>query len=232
MTRREETDSGRSILQHAREVVGDDEGVTMRLGDSPSIDAFMRFRVSNPVGLFDSQMQYDESLIFWESQYTGTMAAVTHLPNESSVRLTAGAGDRVTRQTRAYHRYQPGKSQMILMTFVLAPVRQYVEQRIGYFDGDNGIYLEILDTDGEPYITRRTFTSGAAVDNRVARADWNVDRLDGTGDSGISIDWTQSQILIIDLEWLGTGRVRVGFVVNGLIFYAHAFMNANRVNTV
>lgn len=226
------TESGRSILQHAREVVGDDKGVTTRLGNSPSVDAFTRLRVSNPAGLFDSQLQYDESLIFWESQYTGTMAAVTHLPYESAVSLTAGAGDRVTRQTREYHRYQPGKSQMIFATFVLAPVQQYVEQRIGYFDGDNGIYLEILDTDGQPYITRRTYTSGAAVDNRIAQADWNMDRLDGTGDSGISIDWTQSQILIIDLEWLGTGRVRVGFVIDGLIYYVHEFLNANRLNTV
>lgn len=232
MSREEITESGRAIMQHAMEVVGDEDGVTMRLGDTASIDAFSRMRVSNPVGLFDSQLQYDESAIFWESQYTGTTAAVTHLPNESSLQLTAGAGDRVTRQTRAYHRYQPGKSQLVLMTFVLAPVRQYVAQRIGYFDGNNGIYFEILDTDGRPYITRRTYTSGAAVDNRVAQADWNLDKLDGSGDSGISLNWTQSQILVIDLEWLGVGRVRAGFVVDGLIYYAHEFRNTNNLSLV
>ncbi len=36
-----------------------------------------------------------------------------------------------------------------------------------------------------------------------------------------------TQIIIIDFEWLGVGRVRVGFVIDGLIYYCHYFNHAN-----
>ncbi|MEE9365445.1 MAG: hypothetical protein V3W44_02060 [Dehalococcoidales bacterium] len=227
------TTSGRSILQHARETVGPSEGIPIGLGDSAAIDAFNRLRVSEPAGLFDTQLQYDTSPIFWESAFTGTAAAVTHLPDESAARLTVGASDTVTRQSRAYHRYQPGKSQLIMMTFVLSPPSLGVDQRVGYFDDENGLFLAIDSADALPYIILRSFTSGTAVDTPIAQADWNLDTLDGSGGdgnpSGITLDITQSQILIIDLEWLGVGRSRIGFVIDGLIVYCHEFLRANSI---
>lgn len=226
----------RTILQYAREIIGDAAGTTIRLGDSSSIDAFARLRVSNPIGLFDSQMQYDTSDLFWEtSPSTGSFA--THLPNESSVRLRVTGSQTVIRQTRQYFRYQPGKSQFILMTFVCSQPATGVYQRIGYFDGENGIFFQVNDNDAGLDLVLRSNVSGSPVDTTINQTDWNLDTLnpdDGTdkNPSGIRLDITQSQILIIDLEWLGVGRVRVGFVVDGIPVYCHEFLNANINNTV
>lgn len=229
------TTSGRSILQHARETVGPGEGIPISFGDSPAIDAFSRLRVSSPAGLFDTQLQYDASPIFWESAFTGTAAAVTHLPSESAARLTVGANDVVTRQSRAYHRYQPGKSQLIMMTFVLSPPSLGIDQRVGYFDDENGVFLAIDSADALPYIVLRSFVSGAAVNTSVVQTNWNLDTLDGSGGddnpSSIALDVTKSQILIVDLEWLGVGRLRIGFVIDGLIVYCHEFLRANSLDT-
>jgi hypothetical protein len=104
-----------------------------------------------------------------------------------------------------------------------------VTRRIGYFDTNNGIYLE--QAGSTINIVLRSFTSGSVVNTTVAQINWNIDKFDGTGPSGLILDLTKTQILIIDLQWLGAGRVRVGFNINGLVFYAHQFLNANTTQT-
>ena len=196
--------------------------VGVKFGDSPSIDAFDRLRVSDPTGLFESTQTYDSQPLLWNTDIVGA-ATATFLPNESATRLqVVNSGDSVGRQSKDYLRYQPGKSQLILGTFNFEGGDPNVRKRIGYFEAQNGIFLEEID--GALWIVRRTFTSGAVVDNRIAQADWNLDIF---GD----LDPTKTQILVIDLEWLGVGRVRVGFVIDGIIRYAHEFLNAN-VRTV
>jgi len=56
--------------------------------------------------------------------------------------------------------------------------------------------------------------------------------MDGSGPSGITLDVSKAQILIIDMEWLGTGRVRIGFVINGEIHFVHEFQTANVLSVV
>jgi len=65
------------------------------------------------------------------------------------------------------------------------------------------------------------------VDNEVAQSSWNIDKFDGTGPSGITLDFTKTQILVIQAQWLGVGRVVVGFDVDGVLYPAHQFLNAN-----
>ena len=201
-------------------------------GEDFSTDAFGRVRVSDPATLFDSQHQYTSQPLYWGEQATGTGAA-THLPNEASVRLSTGgtaSGAKMYRRTKAYFRYQPGKSQFIAMTFVLGAATNNLRRRVGYYDSLNGIFVE--QTGSGASVVRRTYTSGSAVDNVVAQDSWSIDRFDGTGPSGVTLDWTKTQILVIDLQWLGVGRVRVGFYVNGVLYYAHEFLNANNLSLV
>jgi hypothetical protein len=61
----------------------------------------------------------------------------------------------------------------------------------------------------------------------VPQASWNLDPMDGSGPSGVTLDFAQTQILVLDFEWLGVGSARMGFVINGAIIYAHRFDCAN-----
>jgi len=79
---------------------------------------------------------------------------------------------------------------------------------------------------------RRTYVTGSPVDNAVAQSSWNIDKMDGTGPSGITINTGLTQIFVIDFEWLGVGRVRFGFNVDGQTYYCHEFLNANVITTV
>lgn len=198
----------------------------IRYEDGPNIDAFGRLRVSSPTNLWTSEFQYNKHPLFFD-EVTAVNGAVTHLPNESAVSLAASTddGSKAVMQTFEYFRYQPGKSQVIAMTFVADAAQADTDMRIGYFDDDNGFFLEL---DGVTVnMVRRTNTSGSVVNNKVAQAAWNIDAMDGAGISGKTLDLTKGQILWIDLQWLSLGRVRMGFDIDGILVYAHEFMVAN-----
>lgn len=195
-----------------------------------ALDAFGRARFSQPYTLFDSQNRYAKNDLFSEST-TGS-ATVTYDANASTVSLnvTAASGDEVVRQTYRSFSYQPGKGLLAMNTFVMPTAVANQRIRIGYFNTQNGVFLERDGT--SVYLTRRTYVTGTAVDNRVAQADWNGDKLDGTGDSGFTLDLTKAQIFWEDFEWLGVGSVRCGFVINGQTIICHTFQNANNLTSV
>ena len=205
--------------------------IKSQMGDSASIDAFGRLRVSNPTSIFDSQAQYNDNTTLWQNKITNTSgnAAVSHLADESTIALTVESNDSITRQSRQYFRYQPGKSQLIMLTFVFSPGVTNLVQRIGYYDDENGLYLELNENTINCVL--RTSVSGSVVNNSIPQASWNLDKMDGTGPSGIVLDPTKAQIFITDIEWLGVGRVRAGLVIDGVIFYVHEFLHANILQT-
>lgn len=211
--------------------------VGMSLVDSASIDAFARLRVSNPQTLFDSKNIFNDpdlaanvenQPLFYDNQETsGAGTGTNYLANQSSQELTVSAttaGTRV-RQTKMRFNYQPGKSQMILMTFNLKGHTAGITKREGIFDDNNGIYLELEGQ--ETALSIRSNATGTPVNTRVLQENWNIDKFDGTGLSGVLLDFNRTQILFIDYEWLGVGRVRCGFVIDGIPMYCHEFLNAN-----
>lgn len=193
-----------------------------------TLDAFSRMRVSSPVTVFDSTFQYGLAPLLYEQALTGT-ASITHNPTNSCAVLsgTTGGGASAVLQSYRYVRYQPAKSHLAVITFVLGPATASATKRVGLWDGSNGFYLEQAG-DGTVSLTR---ASTSSVGNQtVAQASWNLDPLNGNGPSRIVLDLTKTQILVIDAQWLGVGRVRVGFDINGTVYYVHQFLHANVVS--
>lgn len=195
-----------------------------------NVDAFGRLRGSQPLTIFDSQNRYEQNKYF-DTALTGG-GTTTYLVNESTVRLNVGtaSGDAVVRQTYRSFIYQPGKSLLVMSTLAMNVPKANLRQRVGYFSTQNGVFLE---QDGlTTYIVLRTYTSGAVVDTRIAQADWNGDKLNGTGDSAFTLDMSKAQIFWQDFEWLGVGAVRCGFIIDGQTIVAHTFKNANTTTGV
>ena len=196
----------------------------------PTVDAFGKLRVSQPFTLFDSQNRYDKNSLFDEATSTG--GSVSYLVNESSVQLntTTASGSEVVRQSYKVFPYQPGKSLLIMNTFVMGPAQANMRCRIGYFSTQNGAYLE--RNGSAVRMVKRSYVTGSVVEAVVEQANWNGDKLDGTGASGITLDLTKGQIFWMDLEWLGVGSVRCGFVIDGVFIVAHTFHHANNISSV
>jgi hypothetical protein len=196
-----------------------------------NVDAFGRVRISAPYTIFDSQNRYAIDNQFDTSTATG--GSTTYLPNESSVRMdvTTSSGSEVVRQTYRCMPYQPGKGLLCLATFVMNTAKTGLRQRVGYFGTQNGVFLQ--QANSTVSFVLRSYITGSVSDARaVNQADWNGDKLDGTGDSGFTLDLTKAQILWMDFEWLGVGSVRCGFIIDGQYIVCHTFENANDITSV
>lgn len=213
-------------------------GVTYNdLGNiSASIDAFGRMRVSSPFTMFDGALRYRDNPLKWDQQDSGS-ASSTFLANESSVLMSvSGNGDSCIRQSKQVFSYQPGKSLLTMATFVMNTPTNGLKQRVGYFGAQNGVYFEADGTTLNLVI--RKYTSGSVDDTteKIPQSAWNVDRLNGEGGqnniSGLTLDVTKTQIWWTDVEWLGVGSVRCGFVINGQFIVCHIFHHANILDKV
>jgi hypothetical protein len=196
--------------------------------DTAASDAFSRLRVSLPVTLFDSNFCYGLNTFQYEYT-TAASGTYSHSATYSAVIMeTVTTTDSVTIQSREYLPYTPGKSQLIVMSFNGTGIQTSVTKEIGYGDNDNGVFLQLVDTEYPKFIIRQdgSTTESVAQDNP-----WNLDPMDGTGASGVNLDWDKVQLLVIDLQWLGVGRVRVGFDIDGVIVWAHEFKHANSFTT-
>ena len=193
-----------------------------------SYDAFGRLRVSEPLTLFDSSHRYRDNNL-WDSLIVGTGSTVGFSTTEGLVNIGIGttAGCSVIRETTKAFSYQPGKSLLVMSTFVMNAPKTNLRQRVGYYGADNGIYLEL--DGGTLYLVERSLSLG--TETKVPQSSWNGDKLDGTGPSGITLDISKSQILWMDFEWLGMGTVRTGFVIDGLFIISHSFHHANIIQS-
>jgi hypothetical protein len=206
-------------------IEADHRGQLIQKGpDSGMVDAFGRQRFSEPFTLFDSMLRYSKRTDQWDEAVVGS-GSTNYLVNESSLELktTVASGDTALRRTRKHFPYQPGKSIMVLASFVGNTPMAGLVQEVGYFDDDNGV---ILRANGEQIeLAVRSFTTGSAQETVVPQSAWNIDTLP-------SFDFSKANILIADLEWLGVGRVRMGFVIDGEIIYCHEFNHANNIDSV
>lgn len=190
------------------------------------LDSFGRIRVSDPHTLFDNFSRYSFNNVSWDVANTSN-STVTFNEYQGCIDMVIDttAGTEIIRETKRVFPYQPGKSLLIMSSLNFAQPKANLQQRIGYFSSNNGIFLE--QTDLTTYIVLRSIGTGTVIDTKVPQSEWNVDKFDGTGPSGVTLDISKSQILWQDLEWLGVGRVRVGFILGGKLHIAHVFNNGN-----
>ncbi len=173
---------------------------------------FNRIRVVQSQKLFDNQLQYNKQPTFWDEEIIGS-GTVTHDPFNSAVDLTvSNDGDRIIRQLKEYLRYQSGNGQVVKIT-----------------------YTPDINSDEIEFVLRTTSgafpssTAGIPFDLVIPRSQWNYDKLDGNGVSGINLNLDKSQIFFADLEWLSVGTVRLGLDIAGKFRACHLLHNANEI---
>ena len=192
-------------------------------------DAFGRVRTSSPLTLFDSSHRYRDNGLWDTALATGGTATFDAAAGLVNLAVTAASGSSVIRETTKCFSYQPGKSLLVMSTFTFNPAKTNLRQRVGYYGASNGMYLE-LDNSTISFVERSSST-GSLVETRVTQSNWNIDPLDGSGPSNLTLDPTKSQILWMDIEWLGLGTVRLGFVINGKFVHCHSFHHANIITS-
>jgi hypothetical protein len=200
----------------------------------PEADAFGRLRTSDPFTLGDYKHLYSIDPDFVDVK-SGTGSSISFDVNQAGAILQSGVSTNgyFIHQTKRYHHYMPGKSQLIYSTFNFGSAQQNVTKRTGYFDDRDGIYFEQAPNGTLSFVIRSHVTAGiGSTERRISQSQWNKDKLDGTGVSGYNLDITKTQLFFTDFEWLGVGRVRCGFSLDGKNIVAHEFYNSNVLDTV
>ena len=217
-----------AVSGNVNATLNDDANVVISGFGGATSDAFGRLRVSEPYTLFDTNNRY-----YNHNQFSNAIVGtgnVVYVANQSSFQLNVGtaSGDSVIRETMKVFPYQPGKSQLTLLTFCMNTPKTNLRQRVGLFGANDGVFFE---NDGTyNYMVIRSGSTG--VEERVRQDSWNGDRLNGAGGasnpSGITLYPNRTQIYYADVEWLGVGNVRVGFIINGQYILCHTFQHANQ----
>ena len=189
-----------------------------------------RRKVSNYEITEFNTFQYTKDPLIWDEEVTGT-ASSTLNTYEATLVLSVGTttGDRIERQTKRVLPYIPGRENEVIMHFKLNAQQTGIVKRLGILDETSGIYLE---DDGATYnVVLRKTTAGGTAETRIARANWNGDKLDGTGPSGITLDFTKFQTLVIEYNWF-TGHVELKFIIGNYSHPIHQFEFNNSEDAV
>jgi hypothetical protein len=200
--------------------------VGTRFSDTGNLTAFGRLRVANTRLLGEFRNMYGtygpvEIITKFEN---GGSQTINLAQTNTLINTTTVSGSRALRQSRRYHPYVPGSTTLAFISFTFGAPKENLRQQAGLFDDSNGIFLR-LDGETVSFVIRKGGTDSQVVNQE----DWNVDSFDGLGISKQTLDITKSQVLVIDYQWLSIGRVRIGFDINGQIFYGHYFEHANSI---
>lgn len=199
--------------------------------ETGSEDSFGRIKTAPPKLLFDSSFQYSlQDKVFIRDEQNG--ATIAHDPTRASVVLTCSntVGSRARFRSRNYFPYSPAFTNTVIGSFCFHSSTENVIKRIGMYDEKNGFIIQVSGNDFQLAI--RSSISGTSTDTIVNQSNWNIDKMDGSGDhatnpSGILLDVTRQQIFFFEYQWLGSGRVIFSFVIDGFRYNVHEFNHAN-----
>ena len=208
--------------------------------DPSLLDPNGRLKMTTLQTIFDVDFEYSAQNSKWESLVTGG-ASIAQSATVGGIIVNCPATPNAVaiRQSKVYHRYQPGKATYIATATLLGNPTANVVKRVGIFDNSNGIFIEHSGNQatgqGACYAVQRSDSGGRyPVDNRVLQSQWNIDVFDGTGSpqnpSGILINYNVIQMVIADFAWYGAGSARIGFLINGKVLWGHQFRSGNNSN--
>ena len=201
--------------------------------DSPNLDSFGRLRVSDPQNLFSSTLVVDSGSTVYETYTLSGSATYNSSHSDVTFSVNANNGARVLREQHGYNVYQPGKSQLILLTGVFGTGVTNTKKYMGYYNDNDGLMFMYSGTTFG--LNLRTSTSGSPVESFVPQSSWNIDTLisgSTLNPSGYHLDTTKTNIYIINFQWLGVGRVIYALDLDGVIIPVHQILNANNKTSV
>jgi hypothetical protein len=159
----------------------------------------------------------------------GGTIAYNATKNSASLDVTAASGDVAIIQSKQFHPYYPAHAQQAVFTMIGFIPQTDVTKRIGYFSSDtvspfdtvkDGFYLESSGGVVSLVISK----GGTAI--TIPQSAW-LDPLNGTGSSGLTVDWNNFQVFMIDFLYLGGTTVNLYWTANGRRHLVHQHHHSN-----
>jgi hypothetical protein len=193
-------------------------GVTM----PPRVrDVLGRLKITVHQNVYEADFEYGTQPLRWEAVTQGG-GSVAQVPQTGGVRMRVGnaTGDIAIRQSRPYHRYQPGKTMFMATACQFGVPAVGNHQRVGFFDDSNGVFWEqsvvTADNPYGIYCVIRSDVGGQITETRIG-----IDQVNGDRATISQVDFTGIQMYWIEYAWYGAGATRFGFWINGEPIIAH-----------
>jgi len=131
---------------------------------------------------------------------------VTMVGNEYKLNVTTSS-DTILLESKEKGKYVPGKSCSLGMGLRI-PSPLVGDQTVcwGYFNNDNGFYFKKTSTNFFVCIKKD------GVETAIPRSQFNIDKVDGSGGSSKTLDFTAGNIFRIKFSWYGYGCVEFGVI--------------------
>ena len=188
--------------------------------DGPNLDAFGRLRTAAVQNLIDIKHVYDKNPLQISEVTAGTATSIFN-QEYARVRMSTSANnDLVIRQSKTHPIYQPGKSQLFQASFSNFQLETNIIKRVGGFTSTtastynsvfDGFFLESNGVTN--VISFQIWRSGTTIYS-AATTLWDDNGFDPTG-----INWSNTNLMSVDYQWLGVGRLRFGLDIAGQLFY-------------
>lgn len=195
----------------------------------PVVSGFGSLKVAGQraLGVYESsQDTYDDLFTIQTASGGATTYDSAASSNVLSVNTTINS--RCVRTTNRYHYYLPGSSNLWIQTIAMGDSGKAGNtRRWGAYDDNDGLFFQMVGSTVQVGI--RSSTTGSVIDTLISQADWNGDKVNGTGLSGYNLtpNITNVNIYWSDYQWLGAGRVRFGvYTPDGARVVCHTFENA------
>jgi hypothetical protein len=192
----------------------------VKYSDSPNLDAFGRLRTAAVQNLLDIKHVYDKNPLQVNEVTAGTATSVFN-QEYARVRMSTSANnDLVIRQTKTHPIYQPGKSQLFEGSFSNFQLETNVIKRVGCFTSTSastynsvfdGFFLESNGVSNT--ISFQIWRSGTTIFT-AATTSWVTNEFDPA-----NLVWSNTQLITVDYQWLGVGRMRFGIALSGQTIY-------------
>lgn len=209
----------------------------------PQLDAWGKLRTSGatPLGQYVFSQENILTNNFSPSELSGGYVTFSDTRKSVSIGINhldsefVAADGFAANSSNSYHHYTAGSSHLYAGTCRLNdPNATGTTRSWGMFDANNGFFFQVgtgglgaTDNTGFNVVIRSSIPEASVKDLKIPRADWNGDKLDGTGDSQAIVDLSHSNIWWIDVQWHGSGRVRFGTYVDGQRVVCHSYYHGN-----
>jgi hypothetical protein len=142
--------------------------------------------------------------------------------------IGTAANARIVVQQKASVRWRWGYSMFLNITcvpnYLNTVLTGATKIRIGFFDDNNGQFLEVNASGA--FLVFRSNIGGSPADILIPQSVWANDHMDGTGNSGFNVAWNKVQRIWHSASSPGGGRGRFG------LFSKDRFVQATQISSI
>ena len=187
---------------------------------------FGNLLVDEPFPVVQKEFSYTLNTQMISTTITGS-GTVTQGSSFANIASGAATNSSALLTSKRTLRYRPGQGVRTTFGCIFGTAVAGNTQIAGVGNGNDGLFFGYNGT------TFGILYQNAGVQTWINKTSWNIDKMDGTGLSGVNLDPTKGNVYLVQFQWHGFGTIRfwIEETTTGRFHEVHRIQYAN-ANTV